>query len=168
VPLSELTVSAWMQSDVATMQAEATVREVLEAALSTPYDCVVIVDAARRPIGIVTEGDAVRRVLADEVPGGSYLRAILASPDAAIRYLREAERAQRNAPADIMTSPVHSVSPTDDLLDVASTFQSLNVRQLVVVDGGAVVGLITRRDLVRALLHQHDRAEHELQTESDS
>ena len=102
------------------------------------------------------------------VPGGTYLRAILASPEAALRYVREAERAQHNTAADIMNAPVHTVAPDDDLLDVAGMFQSLNVRQLVVVDGGAVVGLITRRDLVRALLDQHDRAERELQNQSDS
>lgn len=158
MPLSDVTVSAWMQPDVATMHADSSVRDVLDRSLHTPYDCVVIVDDDRHPVGIVTEGDAVRRVLADEVPGGSYLRRILASPEAAIGYVREAERAQRNTAADIMTSPVQTVAPTDNLLQLARTFQSLNVRQLVVVAGGTVAGIITRRDLVRAILDQHDRA----------
>jgi len=162
VPLSEVTVSAWMQPDVATVQVDASVREVLETALNTPYDCVVVVNGEHRPVGIVTEGDAVRRLLADEVPGGSYLRGILASPEAALRYVQEAERAQRNTAADVMTAPVHTVSPTDDLLDVARKFQLLDVRQLVVVADGTVRGIITRRDLVRAILDQHDRAEREL------
>lgn len=165
MPLSQVPVSEWMESDVAFARAESSVREVLEAALATRHDCVVIVDDARHPVGIVTEGDAVRRVLADEIPGGTYLRAILASPDAAIRHLREAERARRHTAADIMTAPVHTVSPTDTLLGVARTFQSLNVRQLVVVSEGAVVGIITRRDLVRAILAEHDRAEREANEE---
>jgi CBS domain-containing protein len=131
------------------------------------YDCVVIVDAARRPLGIVTEGDAIRRVLADEVPGGSYLRTILASPEAAIRHLREAERAQRHTAADIMTAPVQTVAPTDNLLAVARLFQSSTVRQLVVVVDGAVAGIITRRDLVRAVLDQHAQAERALDRERD-
>ncbi|MDA0366613.1 MAG: CBS domain-containing protein [Chloroflexi bacterium] len=158
MPLSEVTVSAWMQPDVVTMRSDGSVRDALDLSLHTAYDCVVILDDARRPLGIVTEGDAIRRVLADEVPGGSYLRRILASPEAAIGYLREAERAKRNTAADIMTSPVHTVAATDSLLHVAGRFQSLNVRQLVVVTDGAVAGIITRRDLVRAIIAQHDSA----------
>jgi predicted transcriptional regulator len=108
----------------------------------------------------------VRRLLAEEVPAGSYLRSILASPDAALAYLREAERAQRHTAADIMTAPVHAVAPEDDLLAVARTFQSMDVRQLVVAEaGGAVAGIITRRDLVRAILAQHDEAERRLRDE---
>lgn len=160
MPLSEVRVSAWMHDDVVTMTADRSVRELLEGALASPYDCVVIVDGERHAIGIATEGDAVRRLLAEEVPRGSYLRSILASPDAALAYLREAERAQRNTAADIMTAPVHTVAPGDGLLDVARTFQSMDVRQLVVVEADrTVAGIITRRDLVQAILAQHDEAE---------
>ena len=60
----------------------------------------------------------------------------------------------------MMTAPVQTVAPDDDLLDVASV-RDANVRQLVVVGAARWSASITRRDVVRAMLAQHDEAERE-------
>ena len=169
VPLNDVPVSQWMHEDVATFAADRPVREVLEATLDSPYDCAIIVDDQRRPVGIVTEGDAIRRVLAEEAPGGPYLRSILASPEAAIEYVHEAERAHGRTAAAVMTAaPLQTVAPTDSLLHVAQQFSSRGVRQFPVVDGDRLVGLITRRDVVREILAQHDEAERRLRDQRGS
>ena len=50
-----------------------------------------------------------------------------------------------------MTAPALTVAPSADLFQVASHFLHSDLRRLVVVDGGRLVGLITRRDVLRAL-----------------
>jgi CBS domain-containing protein len=158
-----------MHEDVDVFTADRPVRAVLEATLRSAYDCAVIVDDQRRPIGIVTEGDAIRRVLAEEAPGGSYLRAILASPEAAIEYVHESERAQGRTAADVMTpAPLQTVGPDDDLLQLAQRFGDAKVRQFPVVADERLIGVITRRDVVRAILAQHDEAERGLRDERGS
>lgn len=52
-----------------------------------------------------------------------------------------------------MTREVISVEPTADLFRILSIFEDNAVRRVPVVEDGRVVGLITRRDLLRALSH---------------
>ncbi len=52
-----------------------------------------------------------------------------------------------------MTKEVECVSPETDITDVALKFIKGKHRRIIVtVDGGRVVGLITRRDLIRGML----------------
>ena len=70
MPLTTITVGEVMQDHPATIAADRPVREALEALLDSTHGCLVVVDSSQHPVGIVTEGDIVRRVLAEEVPGG--------------------------------------------------------------------------------------------------
>ena len=49
-----------------------------------------------------------------------------------------------------MTTPVVAVAPDVSLDVLADTFRTRRLRCLPVVDGTRLVGVITRRDLVRA------------------
>ena len=88
MPLTTITVGEVVQARPTMIAADRSVREALDALLDSPHECLVVVDSSQHPVGIVTEGDIVRRVLAEEVPGGSYLRAILVSADSALDHLR--------------------------------------------------------------------------------
>jgi len=54
--------------------------------------------------------------------------------------------------ADVMSSPVATCGLGDDVRDVADMLAEQHIRHLVVVDGGAVVGMIGARDLLAAEL----------------
>lgn len=53
--------------------------------------------------------------------------------------------------ADYMTTQVHSVHPEDSLMDVGELFADSPFRRCPVVENGILVGLICRRDVLRAL-----------------
>jgi CBS domain-containing protein len=48
---------------------------------------------------------------------------------------------------DVMRQSVPTVAPTDSLARAAEMMDDFGVRELPVVDGGAVVGILTRSDL---------------------
>ncbi len=52
---------------------------------------------------------------------------------------------------DFMTRSLETVHPDDSLMDVAERFVESSHRRFPVVDGGVLVGLLCRRDVLRAL-----------------
>ena len=54
--------------------------------------------------------------------------------------------------ADVLTSPIEICGLSDDLKTCADVFATKHLRHLVVVDEGALVGIIGIRDLVGANL----------------
>ena len=89
---------------------------------------VVVVDDDDAVVGILTERDCIRMAVAagyhDQL-GGTV--------------------------AEYMTAPVHSVAADDNILDLAELFARSPFRRCPVVDDGRLVGLISRRDVLRAL-----------------
>jgi CBS domain-containing protein len=54
--------------------------------------------------------------------------------------------------ADVMTVDVLAVPPDHDVADVAQLMLDRKVRSLPVVDGGGIVGIVSRRDVLRVLV----------------
>lgn len=51
---------------------------------------------------------------------------------------------------DVMTAPVESLTPDADRADIVRIMRDVRIRCLPVVEGLRVVGVVTRRDLLRA------------------
>ncbi len=85
----------------------------------------VIVVEDGRLVGIVTEEDLIRRVLA------------------------EGRDPVRTKAADVMTRPVVYVSPDTELKEAALLMARLGIGHLPVVEGNRVVGIIAEYDIVR-------------------
>jgi CBS domain-containing protein len=104
--------------------------EPLECAVAKMYatnvGSVVVVDAAGRPVGIVTERDIVR-FLAQEVDFKTPL-------------------------GQVARKSLITASPDDSLISAAVKMIENNIRHLPVVEGGRLVGVISIRDVLRALL----------------
>ncbi|MEM1519716.1 MAG: CBS domain-containing protein, partial [Pyrobaculum sp.] len=87
---------------------------------------VVVVDRSGRPVGIVTERDIVR-FLAQEID--------LKTP------LGQAAR-----------KSLITASPDDSVVSTAVKMIENNIRHMPVVEGGRLVGMVSIRDVLRALL----------------
>jgi CBS domain-containing protein len=53
--------------------------------------------------------------------------------------------------ADFMTDNVASISPEDGILDVAKRFLADSYHRYPVLENGVLVGILSRRDMLRAL-----------------
>jgi len=56
-----------------------------------------------------------------------------------------------------MTKEVVSFSPEDDVDAIALVIGQDRFRRVPIVEGGAVVGIVSRRDIIRAALDIHCR-----------
>lgn len=70
-----------------------------------------------------------------------------------IDFAREIKKISKNMVGDFMSKDVVSISPDATLIEVAETLDKHKIDRLPVIDGkGKLVGIISRTDLLRALL----------------
>jgi CBS domain-containing protein len=98
--------------------------------ISTRIGAVVIAEG-ERPVGILTESDVVRLL----VDRGMGIVELLSVP-------------VENA----MSKPVVTCSPDDDLVDALALMLERRVRRLPVVENDRLVGILTEKDLMGAML----------------
>jgi CBS domain-containing protein len=132
-----------MSSPVVTVTTATGVREAGELLCANGFTALPVVDDDDGSlVGIVTEADLIR----DRIP-----------PDPRVHGSHRPHRA--TSPllvADVMTSPVESLTAGADISDAARIMVDERIRCLPIVDGGAPVGIVTRRDLLRAALAHDD------------
>jgi CBS domain-containing protein len=104
----------------------------------------------RQLVGIVSEADLLHR---HEIGTESMARArpwwvrMLSAEAPASDYVRShATRAR-----DIMTRDVVSVAPSTPAGEIATLFERRGIKRVPVLEGEALVGIVSRSDLVRAL-----------------
>jgi CBS domain-containing protein len=148
------TVGDAMTADAGLLPETATVAEVVALMDSGRYSCVFAVDAARRPLGVLTERDIVRLCHLHPHPEGLVLGAV-------------------------MSHPVISAGRPDLLHDAVQAMDQAHIRRLAVVDGeGTVCGMLTHHEVVAGLegkyvsylkdmLRRHEEALEGRQTASD-
>lgn len=136
-----------MTTRVISVAPETDVREVARILLSNRISGVPVVDGAGRVLGMISEGDLMRRA-----EGGTGDR-LYPSPAAA-----PAERAGRFVKShglharDVMTSDVVSVPETASLEDVATRLERHRIKRVPVVRDGRVVGIVSRANLLHGLV----------------
>jgi CBS domain-containing protein len=138
-----------MTSAVLTAHADDAVKDAAALLARHGYTCLPVVDGDGDLIGVVTEADVVRDQLPHD-PRSTILRDELTQPPPAATV------------ADVMTTDVRTVSPRDDVADVAKSMVGDKLRSIPVVDGGRLVGIITRRDVVRVVGRPDDEVAREI------
>lgn len=57
---------------------------------------------------------------------------------------------------EVMATNIISFSPTTELADLVQTFSKRHLRRVPIIDEGKVVGIISRRDLLREMLRRYN------------
>lgn len=97
------------------------------------------------------------------VMDGARLAGILSERDYARKIVLR-DRSSRDTPvAAIMTAEVVTVTPADTVEDCLQLVTDRRIRHLPVVEGGAVLGVISIGDLVKSVIEQQRRELGQLQ-----
>lgn len=100
-------------------------------------------------LGMLTEGDLIRRLAAAAEKPTSWFAGLFASPaEQAARFAKAHGRRARDA----MTTAVHTASEDTPLEEIAALFERTGIRRVPILREGKLVGLVSRADLLRALL----------------
>jgi CBS domain-containing protein len=149
------TAAAIMLRDVPTVPRDTPLAETLDRLLETQKRRVVVTDDQQRVVGIITDGDVIRRAARRARPG--VLRALAAWFGGGERPAELEVTARGRTAAEIMTSPAVTVALDTPIGEVIQLMIAHRVKRLPVVDAeGRLAGLIGRAGVLAALSHQQD------------
>ena len=110
-----------------------------------------VLDTYGKLVGIVSEGDLLRRAeLGTDGKPMNSLKAFLHPSSVADDYLAT----HAFHVGVVMTNNPASVTPATELNEVAELMLSKHIKRLPVLDDGKLVGVISRTDLLRALMRK--------------
>jgi CBS domain-containing protein len=137
-----------MTSNVITANVNATVQEVAGILVTNRVSAVPVVDQEGKLAGIISEGDLFRRSeIGTERPRAWWLDAVSTNRALADEFVRSHSRRVR----DVMTVDVVSVKSNATLAEIAALLEKNRIKRVPVVEDGAVVGIVSRANLVQAL-----------------
>ena len=113
-----------------------------------------VLDGDGRLVGMVSEADLLAHRMAHDPR----------------RHLRR-DGDQPDPPrtvGEVMTSPVVAMGVDADAADIADLMLQYNVRSVPIVDGASVVGIVSRRDLLRTLVRDDGTIAAEIRSRLDT
>ncbi|MCA8926548.1 MAG: CBS domain-containing protein [Alphaproteobacteria bacterium] len=137
-----------MTKTVITVTPETRVTEIANTMVSAGISGLPVVDPRGKVIGIVSEGDLMRRAETETAHRRSWWLTLFGSSEGtAQRYIRtHAMKA-----ADLMSRSIVSVHSDDTLETVANLLEEHRIKRVPVIDNGQLVGIVSRSNLVQAL-----------------
>jgi CBS domain-containing protein len=124
---SRMLVKDVMSSPVITINENAPANRVAELMDKHGLGCIIVISKERKPLGIITERDLVRRVLVKNIKPDSFKA------------------------KEVMTSPLITVEPDEKISEAARRMSRLNIRRLGVMYKGQLVGVLSSKDALSVM-----------------
>lgn len=138
-----------MTSSVVTASPEMTTQAAAKLLADKHISGAPVVDAAGHVVGIVSEGDLLRRA---EIGTGTarrswWLELLAGTRELAAAYVKE----HGHVVGDVMNDRVISIGPDMPLKEIADILERNRIKRVPVLDDGKLVGIVSRANLIRAL-----------------
>jgi CBS domain-containing protein len=145
-----------MTSPTITIGPDVPVRQAIETMLRAHVSGLPVVDAQGGLIGILSEGDLLRRAeIGTQKHRPKWLDFLLGPGRSAQDYVHSHSRRV----ADMMTDEPVSVTEEASLEEVVALMEKKRIKRVPVLRNDRVVGIVTRSDLLRAFLNATEATE---------
>lgn len=101
--------------------------------------------------------------LVDVVYDGGYLTGIISERDYARKVILKGRHSHDTKVRDIMSSPVHPVTPEQTIDECLCLMTKERIRHLPIIENEKVVGVVSMRDLVKWISSSKSHTIHHLQ-----
>lgn len=132
--LKSIKVRDYMTTKLITFRPDVDLFEAIETLKNNRISGAPVVDGNGQMVGILSEGDCLTAIIKDiyyEEAGGKV--------------------------SDYMSTEIATIGPEDDIVDIAVKFQKQKRKRFPVLEDGELVGQLSQRDVLRAVL---DIAQH--------
>jgi len=138
-----------MTTNVISVQADTEVREIAGLLLQHRISAVPVVDDDMRIVGLVSEGDLIRRVeIGTDAPHSWWLVDMFSTQDKTAEYIKSHGRHA----ADVMTRNVITISSDTTLSDIAGILEKHHIKRVPVAVDGRLIGIVSRANLLHGLI----------------
>jgi CBS domain-containing protein len=141
-----------MTEDVITVSTSDSVEQCARLLQENNISGLPVLDEAGRVVGIITEGDLIRRASRVKAPG--YLEVLggliyLGSPK---KFVDALQRAMSLEAGQLMSKKVISIEPDQSVESAATLLVEHNISRLPVIDEKEILrGIVSRRDIMNCL-----------------
>ena len=137
-----------MTREILSVRPDAMIAEAIRMMLDNRISGLPVIDESGRLVGILTEGDLLRRgETATERHRPRWLEILMGPGRLAEEYVRTHSRRI----AEVMTREPVSVAPDTPLKEIVELMERHRIKRVPVLDGDAPVGILSRADLLRGL-----------------
>ena len=137
-----------MTRSVYSVLPEATILEAANIMLQRHISGLPVSDAAGKLVGIVSEGDFIRRSeIGTQRNRGRWLKFLLGAGEAATEFVHEHGRKI----SEVMTRDPLTISEDTPLEEIVKTMENNGVKRLPVMRGDKLVGIVSRANLLQAV-----------------
>lgn len=128
-----MTVADLMKTDLAIVNEDISLRDAIIQLADAGVRALPVVDRRGRLVGVLSASDVVQATAEQSSTG-------------------ERDEVFEDMPVrDLMSTPPHTIGPTEDVRRAAQQMLALDVHRLFVVNAGELVGVISQSDIVRAV-----------------
>jgi CBS-domain-containing membrane protein len=146
-----------MTTAVATVEGTAAFKDVVRIMQERKVSAVPVVDGGRRVVGVVSEADLLPKEEFRDSDPDRYTQ---------LRRLSDLAKAGSVTAAELMTSPALTTTADATLAQAAREMARARVKRLPVVDdGGRLLGIVSRADLLKVFLRTDEEIAEEVRRE---
>src|ERR1700751_541276 len=138
-----------MTSFVVTVRPDATIEYAAQLMLQYRISGLPVTDSDGAILGIVTESDLLRRAETGTENRHTRWVSFLIGPG---RLAQEYVRTHGRKVGEVMTERIYTVTPQTSLADLVALMETRHVKRVPVVEQGRLVGIVSRADVMAALV----------------
>ena len=138
-----------MTRDVISIDPDATVLQAARLMLQHHISGLPVIDKDGRLVGVLSEGDFLRRRETRTEHKRSRWLEFLMGPG---RMAAEYSHSHGSKVAEVMTAEVHTVDEVTALEDIVELMEHKRIKRVPVVCGSQLVGIVTRSNLMHAMV----------------
>lgn len=146
-----------MSKNVITISPEESISNAIDKMAKNNISGLIVVED-EKVVGVISESD-VLKIFKSEFPelklSSNISLSIFSLIKSGIKIIREIKKIGKLKVKDLMSKKVFFVKPEDTILEAARIMSKKDVRRLTVIDeSGKLVGIISRTDILRALIKE--------------
>jgi CBS domain-containing protein len=144
-----------MTSNVVTVGENASVQDVALVLLQNQVSAVPVIDRMGNMVGIVSEGDLMRRPESETEKRRSPWLELLSSKQA---LAAEFVKMHSRRVTDVMTRGVITATPDTPVAEIASLLEKNGIKRVPILRGGKLAGIVSRANLLHGLASLKNKA----------
>ena len=143
-----------MVKDVISVNRNSSIEEIVEVLTKNKISGIPVLSDGGYLVGIVSEGDLLRLETTPRLPEFINLLGAVIYYRGVDTYNEDFKKILAQKAADIMTEDVITVREGTEISEVVHLMLDHNIKQVPVVDGSKMVGMVSRPDIIKLLLNK--------------